>query len=209
MSTRALLGSLGPTFLRPPRGAGWAADVVRVFVALSVPVAAIGWGAIDLAVAMLALFGAVVPRMLGLRPAVDVAVVVSSSVAAWSSTLDWYTTVPGWDKAVHVVLVGLLGILLCLIAYDLGVLHDVRTLPVAALVVVCGAAGLAIGAVWEMGEWVGHTFLDATIFVGYDDTIGDLLADLVGALGGGALLRWAASGRRVVRPSERPPTIVA
>ena len=42
MSTRALLGSLGPTFLRPPRGAVWAADLVRVLVALSVPVAMAG-----------------------------------------------------------------------------------------------------------------------------------------------------------------------
>ncbi|MEK6344836.1 MAG: hypothetical protein V4737_13485, partial [Curtobacterium sp.] len=165
------------------------------------------WGAIDLAVAMLALLGAVVPRMLGLRPAFDLAVGVLSSVAAWSSTLDWYTTVPGWDKAVHVVLVGLLGVLLCLIASDLGVLQDVRTLSVAALVVVCGAAGLAIGGVWEIGEWIGHTYLDASIFVGYDDTIGDLAADFVGALAGGALLRWAASDRRVVQPGDRP-TIV-
>ncbi|MEK6309795.1 MAG: hypothetical protein V4755_03725 [Curtobacterium sp.] len=207
MTTRALLRTLGPTFLRPPRGAEWAADVVRVLVALSVPVAGIGWGAIDLAVAMLALLGAVVPRMLGLRPAFDLAVGVLSSVAAWSSTLDWYTTVPGWDKAVHVVLVGLLGVLLCLIASDLGVLQDVRTLSVAALVVVCGAAGLAIGGVWEIGEWIGHTYLDASIFVGYDDTIGDLAADFVGALAGGALLRWAASDRRVVQPGDRP-TIV-
>lgn len=199
-----MISSLGPTFLRRPRGAEWLADAVRVLVVAGVPTAAIGWGPVDLAIAMLALLGAVVARALGLRPAVDVAVSLSSSLAAWSSTLGWYTGAPGWDKVVHVLLVGLLAVVLCVVASDLGVLHDVRSLPVPAQVVVGGVAGLAIGGVWEMGEWVGHTFVDATIFVGYDDTIGDLLADLVGGLAAGAALRWAAGDRRTrTAPRQR------
>jgi hypothetical protein len=41
---------------------------------------------------------------------------------------------------------------------------------------------------WEVGEWVGHTYLDERIQVGYNDTMGDLVADGLGALVAGALL---------------------
>jgi hypothetical protein len=197
----AVIRSLGPTFLRRPRGAEVVADVVRLLVLGSVPVAAIGWGPVALAVTLLALLGAVIPRMLGLRPGFDIALGLLSLIAAWSSTLDWYTTVFGWDKIVHTALVGALGVVITVIGADLGVVADPRRTPLAGPVVVCATAGLAIGAVWEMCEWVGHTYLDASIFVGYDDTIGDLLADLVGAVAAGFVVRSVVADRRVVEPA--------
>ncbi|WP_144761080.1 hypothetical protein [Curtobacterium sp. 9128] len=195
-----IVRSAGPTVLRRPRGAEWAADTIRVLTLVSIPVAAVGWGAISFAVMTLALLGVVVPRVLGLRPGFDVVLCALVFVAGWSSVLEWYTTVFGWDKIVHLLLLGALSALVGVIGADLGVLPDARSVHRVTAVVVCGVVGLAIGGLWEMFEWAGHTYLDASIYVGYDDTIGDLAADTLGAVVAGFVLRWCAGDRRVVSP---------
>ncbi|PZF64012.1 hypothetical protein DEJ33_12920 [Curtobacterium sp. MCPF17_047] len=195
-----MIDTFGPTFLRRPHGAVWAADVLRIVTLVSVPVAAVGWGAVAFAVTTLALLGTVVPRMLGLRPTFDAAVVLLCLVAAWSSVLDWYTTVFLWDKLVHVILVGLLAALLVVIASDAGVVVSAPRAGVLLSALVALAAGMAIGSVWEIGEWLGHNLVDDTIFVGYDDTIGDMAADGLGALLAGFALPWLSRERRVVQP---------
>jgi len=195
-----VIATLGTTFLRRPHGAVWAADVLRVLTLVSVPVATAVWGGVAFAVMSLALLGAVVPRMLGLRPTFDTAVVLLSLVAAWSSALDWYTTVFLWDKVVHVILVGLLAALLVVIASDLGVVASAPRAGVLLSALVALAAGMAVGSVWEIGEWLGHNFVDDTIVVGYDDTIGDLAADGLGALLAGFALPWLSRERRIVQP---------
>jgi hypothetical protein len=195
-----VITSLGLTFLRRPHGAIWAADLLRILTFVSVPVAAVGWGAVAFAVMALALLGAVVPRMLGLRPTFDAAVVLLCLVAGWSALLDWYTTVFLWDKIVHVILVGLLAALLYVIASDAGIIASAPRAGVLLSALVALAAGMAIGSVWEIGEWLGHNFVDDTIHVGYDDTIGDLAADGFGALLAGFALPWLSREREVVQP---------
>lgn len=195
-----MIRTLGPTFLRPRF---LVADVVRGLTLVSLVVATIGWGGTAFPVMALCLLGVVVPRMLGLRPAFDVLVCVLVLVAGWSSVLEWYTSVFLWDKLVHVLLTGLLAA----VAYVLG--SDVRAVPaphserpvVVAVLALC--AGLAIGAAWEMGEWLGHNFVDSAIYVGYDDTIGDLAADGFGGLLAGFGLPWLAAERTVVHPTRR------
>ncbi|ROP63448.1 hypothetical protein EDF24_0472 [Curtobacterium sp. PhB130] len=193
----SIVTTAGPTFLRRPRGAEYVADALRVLTLISIPVAAIGWGAVAFAVMALSLLGVVVPRVLGLRPGFDIVLCLLALVAGWSSVLEWYTTVFGWDKLIHFLLIGALSILVVVIGADVGVLPDLGRLPLVALVVLAGTAGLAIGGVWEMCEWVGHTHLDSSIYVGYDDTIGDLAADTAGAVASGFLVRWSAADRRV------------
>ncbi|OIH95662.1 hypothetical protein [Curtobacterium sp. MCBA15_001] len=195
-----LVATAGPTFLRRPRGAELVADALRVLTLVSIPVVAVGWGPIAFAVMALTLLGVVVPRILGLRPAFDTALCLLALVAGWSSVLEWYTTVFLWDKLVHFLLIGALSILVVVIGSDVRALPDVRRMPLATVVVLAGTAGLAIGGVWEMCEWVGHTYLDSSIFVGYDDTIGDLAADTAGAVAAGFLVRSSAADRRVVTP---------
>jgi hypothetical protein len=193
-----VIATLGPTFLRPTF---LVADVVRALTLVSLVVATIGWGGTAFPVMALSLLGVVVPRMLGLRPAFDVLVCVLVLVAGWSSVLEWYTSLFLWDKLIHVVLTGLLAAVLYVIGADL------RAVPapseerrvVVALLALC--AGLAVGAAWEMGEWLGHNFVDSAIYVGYDDTIGDLAADGVGGLLAGFGLPWLAARRTVVRPT--------
>lgn len=200
-----MIAALGPTFLRRPHGAEWIADAVRVLAVVSIPVAAVGWGGVSFAVMMLALFGTVVPRTLGLRPALDVGLSALALVAGWSSVLEWYTSVFLWDKVIHVGLCGALAALVYVIGVDLRVVPPAGTTGRVVVLVLCGTAGLALGGVWEMCEWVGHTFVDATIRVGYDDTIGDLAADLGGGLAVGLVMPWLSADRRVVRRrTERP-----
>jgi hypothetical protein len=61
-------------------------------------------------------------------------------------------------------------------------------------VVVTLGLGLALSALWEVGEYVGHTYVDDAIFVTYADTVGDLVAGGLGSLAAGLWL--VARGRR-------------
>lgn len=54
--------------------------------------------------------------------------------------------------------------------------------------------GVALAVLWELGEWIGHTWIDERIQVGYDDTVGDLTAGAAGAVVAAVLL--AAYGVR-------------
>jgi hypothetical protein len=174
--------SVGRTFLRPPE-TGWemAADVVRIAALVSVPVAAVGWGATQLGIFLLALLGVVVPRALGVRAALDLATCLFCVVATWSNVFDLYTTVIGWDKLIHFGLTGVLTALALVIAQRVGFLPSVGGQRLG-YVIVATVVGLGLGALWEILEWAGHTFISPGIFVGYVDTIGDLGADGFGGL---------------------------
>ncbi|MCA5922506.1 hypothetical protein [Curtobacterium oceanosedimentum] len=192
-----MIATLGTTFLRPRF---MAADVVRALTLVSLVVATIGWGGTAFPVMALCLLGVVVPRMLGLRPTFDMAVCLLVLLSGWSSVLEWYTSVFLWDKFMHVVLTGLLAAVLYVIGSELRAVPAPDSERRVVVAVLALAAGLAIGAVWEMGEWLGHNFVDSRIFVGYDDTIGDLAADGAGGLLVGLGLPWLAARREVVRP---------
>jgi len=174
-------------------------------MAVSVVVATIGWGFVAFAVMMLALLGVLVPRALGLRAAFDLLVVISVVVAGWSSVLGWYTSIVQWDTVVHTVLVGVLAALLYVIGERVGAVPQAGGRVRAVPVVLTLTFGLAIGAVWEMLEYLGHTYVDSTIFVGYRDTIGDLVADGAGALVCGFALPFLAAAQEVVPAREGEP----
>ena len=38
-----------------------------------------------------------------------------------------------------------------------------------------------LGVLWEVAEWIGHRWITAEIGVGYEDTVTDLAANLIGA----------------------------
>ena len=157
------------TFLRRPARAGeYAADAIRALIVLSVIVAGFGWGLVQVGLFLLTLLGALVPRALGVRPALDVATGLVLLVAAWSSVLDLYTRFLGWDKVVHILLTGLLAALATIAAQRAGLLPSGREHSIG-LAVVTVAFGIAAGAVWEGLEWAGHTLAVAPIFVSYDD----------------------------------------
>jgi hypothetical protein len=196
--------TLAETFLRRPHGVlEYAADAVRVVAALSVVVVGVGWGVVEIAVLMLALLGTLVPRMLGLRATFDLMVGIAALGAAWSSVFELYTRVTGYDTVVHFVLNGLLSAVFVVLARRAGWVvspgHDdgrggaARSARVGSVLLTV-AFGLAAGTLWEMGEWAGHTLVDSAIFVGYDDTIGDLAAGGLGSLLAGLALPFLVGG---------------
>ncbi|MEJ3404830.1 hypothetical protein WDJ51_08800 [Rathayibacter sp. YIM 133350] len=186
------------TMLRSPIGAERAADALRILGALSIVVAGIGWGPLAAATAALGSFGTLFPRLLGLRPSVDITFAVAALVAAWSSVLDIYLTVRWWDIPMHLITNGMIAALAYLLLVRLGLVADAAELshPVASAVVLTTALGIALGVVWEIAEFLGHTFIDANIYVGYADTIGDLAVDAAGALIAGFAMPYIAARSR-------------
>ena len=52
------------------------------------------------------------------------------------------------------------------------------------------ALGIALGALWEVTEWVADKIVAAQVVKGLDDTIIDLIMDSAGAVLAGLLSRW-------------------
>ena len=177
------------------------ADIVRVAAFVSVVAVGISGELLGTAVLALALLGAVVPRFLGVRPALDLAFATSVLVAAWSSIFDLYTAVAGWDDIVHFFTNGATAALLYVLLARLGIAPspEDRAVSTAALIVLTVAFGLSTGVLWEIAEWAGHSYVDPSIFVEYNDTIGDLVVDGLGALAAGIGLRFLGAHNRSVR----------
>ncbi len=167
---------------------------------VSFGVAAVFLGLVETAVFALAMLGLVLPRFLGARAALDAPFGVVVLVAAWSSVLDLYTTVPGWDIVIHFLTNGLAAV----VAFLLFVRLTARSgSPVSSGSDLSGTVlttsfGLSIGVLWEFAEWMGHNFVDASIFVNYDDTIGDLAAGGLGSFVAGTLLGFFTAHSRWV-----------
>lgn len=199
-------------FLRPPRSASAVtADAVRFAGLISVAIAAIWFEVTDAGVLALTLPALVIPRFLGARPAFDILCGVTVLVAAWSNIADLYRTYPAWDIPMHFLCTGVLAALGYLAAGQL------RVVPLPGApdyrrrtgVVVTTAFGLALSAVWEMIEWLGAVFVD-TIFVAYDDTIGDMAVGGAGSILAGILvarvrLTAETDGSRDRAPVRRAP----
>ncbi|TFC45880.1 hypothetical protein E3T26_15080 [Cryobacterium sp. TMT1-21] len=173
------------SLLRTPSGAAeTVADGLRVLALIGIVIAALGWGTIaglSLAVVFVGMF---FPRVIGVRPSVDIAFGTVVLIAVWSSVLQIYISTRWWDLPVHLVTNGLSAALCYLLFVRLGVLADTGTLrrPTISAIVMTTALGLSLGVLWEVFEWFGHTFIDSEIFVGYVDTIGDLVWGGIGAL---------------------------
>jgi uncharacterized membrane protein YjdF len=179
-------------------------DVLRgVFVVGALALAAAGHsGAIPLAVAAAAVVGV---RFLDLPRPFDLAFILAMALTGWGEALRLYDRFGYYDVFVH-FLVPLFGAPCVYIA-----LARLDTLPdpadasgskrhLTGIFVVTLALGLAIGAVWEILEWSSDQTLGSNLSLGEQDTIGDLVADGGGALGGGVfLVAWATFGWGTVR----------
>ncbi len=138
----------------------------------------------------LVLGASLVPRFLGLPPALDLSFGASLLFAAWAALLRWYEAVPWLDLLVHAVCTGLVAAVgvLALIHWQVVTPPGRRAWARAGVVVTTLGTG-ALGAVlWEFGEWAGHTYVDDEITVGYADTVADLAFGLLGALLAGLVL---------------------
>ncbi|MWJ79430.1 hypothetical protein [Clavibacter michiganensis] len=168
------------TFLQPPHGiTAVLADAVRVICLATFLFSVFAWTGTTSAMFALALLGLVAPRFLGARPAMDLAIGITTLVSAASNRLDLYETLPWWDIPAHLVTTAALAALVILLADRAGVVVDRRPLPLGILSL---TVGLALSALWELGEWAGQAWLDPEILTGYGDTIGDMAVGGLGAL---------------------------
>jgi len=143
-------------------------------------------------------------RLVALPRLYDLAVVLATSLQAWGEALELYDAISWFDNVVHFG-VPLLGApVVYIICARLDVVPDPRdethAKHYAGMFLVTLALGLAIGAVWEMVEYASDAWLGSKLQLGNADTVGDLMADGLGALFGAALLVcWARFGWGSVR----------
>ncbi|MFO6452241.1 MULTISPECIES: hypothetical protein [unclassified Aeromicrobium] len=163
-----------------------APDVLRAAGVVSVVAATIQGGWMGFALFFLVLGGLFIPRAIGTGPALDVAYCTALLLGGWAAQLDWYVAVPELDIVVHAVATGLIAALTWQVLVKVGALpaHDDPRIarPRLGAFIVTITTAVALAVVWEFLEWMGHTWLDDRIQVGYDDTIGDLAAGALGAL---------------------------
>lgn len=180
------------------RGPGGA---VRVVGLVCVVVALAGRGPVDAALFSLVLAGLVAPLVGRVRPGLDAAYGVGLLAAAWCGALGLYEQVAWLDVLMHLVVTGLVAAVAHLVvARRTGAVVDpTRPAPRVtrlASVAVTASLGLALSVAWEVGEYLGNAYVDPEIYVGYADTVGDLVMGGLGsAIAGALLLRGARGGR--------------
>lgn len=171
----------GPTWAR------MCADFVAL-AGIASFVAAFWFDGIAVALMALVLLGLTVARVTALPALLQILTGTSLIIAAWASLLDWYVAYEWLDIAIHFAANGLLAVVVIIFMREFGALPE-KLSPVG-VVVLTTALGALLAVLWEAGEWAGHTMLNDDIGVGYDDTIGDLVAGTGGSLAAGLALAW-------------------
>lgn len=178
------------------RGPG---GVVRLLGLASVVVAVVALGPVDAVLLLLVLAGLVVPLTARVDPRLDAAYGAGLLAAGWAGALDLYQRISWLDVVMHLVVTGLVAAVGHLVvARVTGAVVD-PVLPAAlrvrvGSVGVTTALGLGLSVLWEVGEYLGNTYVDASIHVAYRDTVGDMALGGLGSLAAGLLL--VRAGRR-------------
>lgn len=180
-----------------------APHAARALVVVSVVAVAVAFTGTDVALMLLVAGGAAIPLRLRLPAVLDTLYVLGLLVAAWSSVLGLYESVPGWDLVVHVLVNGVIAVVAYQAVGRLGVVpapHDATTTAQrAGVVVVTTGLGAVLGIGWEIGEWWGNAYFDPSIGVGYEDTVSDLAAGAFGSALAAVVMLAAARRRRAGR----------
>lgn len=201
--------------LRRPAGSGeFFADGVRLLCVFSLAAAALWHGPVDVALFLLVLMGTLVSRCLDISRLFDGIYGLTLLAAAWSSVLNLYERVGWWDLPVHFAATAVIAAMTYFLLARLDAVPFPAdraapalgrfTVPVLVL-----SLGLAVSVLWELGEWWGHSYVDSTINVGYQDTMGDLAAGGLGSLLAGIVmsvsaLRSGTHGGSTLRENPRP-----
>lgn len=123
-------------------------------------------------------------------------------LATWGKVGGWYEAIWWFDFAVHLVAPGALAAVAFFVAVQLRLFPDARhrgnALRPSAVVAWVTANGCFWIIVWEYYEWVVEQFKPKGMIVGYTDTIGDLLAGMIGsAVAGLFVLQWSRRQERI------------
>jgi hypothetical protein len=208
---RLLLGDWHP-WLRDP------IDVLRGLLVVGAGAFALagdGRGALLLGLAAAAAW-AVRPVLL---PRVyDLALVLALTLQAWGEALGLYDSITWFDNVVHFSLPFFGAPTLYIVLARVDVVPDPKDEThlrhYVGIAIITFALGVALGGLWEIVEWTSDNTLGSSLQIDNDDTVGDLMADSLGALCGAALLvcwaRWGwGSVRRIPGENRYEGTEVA
>jgi hypothetical protein len=177
-------------------------DVARLgFIA-----ATIVWGVLGHSVTGLvaASFVILLARAISLPRFYDASVVVTMVLLSWGSALGMYGSWGFYDNVVHFIVPLLTTGMIYLLLVRLSVLPELRDLKQLhqqfGFFLTAMALGMAIGAGWEVVEWL----LDQVTNVGRvgsaDDTATDLISDTLGSAGSALILvLWSLGGHSLKR----------
>ncbi len=175
------------------------ADLVRVgMLCLAAILLAAGDGPAALK-ALLVLCPAVLARLVRVHPGFDLLFTLALAAEAIGTALGFYDAIGWGDTLSHLVLPLLGGSIL----YVGLVRLDAVAEPTAAAtdrflvgaVAITAITVLGVGAMWELVECAADAMLGTEYSQGYEDTLVDLLADAIAAVGGGVLVAiWLRAG---------------
>jgi len=134
----------------------------------------------------------------------DLALVLALTLQAWGEALGLYESVAWFDNVVHFTLPFFAAPTLYIVLARIDLVPDPKDETnlhhYAGMAVVSFALGVALGGLWEIFEYASDSWLGSSLQVDNADTIGDLIADSLGAMCGAALLVcWARWGWGSVR----------
>ncbi|TPG57385.1 hypothetical protein EAH89_10610 [Roseomonas nepalensis] len=109
---------------------------------------------------------------------------LAANVAGYA--FDLYAAFSWFDRVLHAATI--LALTFWLAVMVLG--DGVRTGQAVLFVVLIASVGVAIGALWEVAEWVFDHVAPGNVIKGKDDTVLDIIMDTIGAVAAAALALW-------------------
>jgi uncharacterized membrane protein YjdF len=126
------------------------------------------------------------------------AALLAANVAGYA--FDLYAAFWWFDRVLHAATILALTFWLAVMILSEGI-REGRTVLFVLLV---ASVGVAVGALWEVAEWVFDRLASGNVIKGKDDTVIDIVMDTVGAVAAAALaLRFRPDAARLaVAPEE-------
>ena len=146
----------------------------------------------------------VLARFVLLPRVYDLALTLAMALQGFGEAFGVYDRFVRFDDLVHVTLPLLVAPVVYIALARLDVVPDPRDEThgrhYAGIFVVTAALGTALGGLWEVYEWHSDAWIGTQLSESNEDTVGDLVRDTLGSLGGAALLVvWARFGWGSVR----------